>query len=65
MKETGTHRDDSLAKTDGASAAILCLIFRLVVTQSIIFQNYPTILPPMNIVCPLEEKKKQKTKSVF
>lgn len=48
-------RDDSLAKTNGTSATILCLIFRFVVTQSIVFQNYPTILPPMDVVCPLAE----------
>lgn len=49
------RRDHSLAKTDGSPTAIFCFIFRFVVTQSIIFQNYPTILPSMNIVCPLAE----------
>lgn len=69
QRGAGTHRDHSLAKTDGSPTAIFCFIFRFVVTQSIIFQNYPTILPSMNIVCPLgierRKEKGKKIKSVF
>lgn len=52
-----THSDDSLAETQGPSAAKLSLVLRLVVAQSVVLQNHPAILPAVDVVGPLQIKK--------
>lgn len=49
-----THSDDSLAEAQRASATVLGLVLRFVVTQGVVLQDDPAVLPSMDIVCPLE-----------
>lgn len=51
-----THSNDSFAKAEGTPAAVLRLILRLVVAQCVVLQNHPTVLPSMDVVCPLKHE---------
>lgn len=51
-----THSNNSFAKAEGTTTAILCLILRLVVAQGVVFQDHPTVLPSMDVICPLKNK---------
>lgn len=48
-----TYCDDCLTEAQRAPAAVLPFILRLVVTQSIVFQHNPSVLPPVYVICPL------------
>lgn len=48
-----SYRDDGFAEAQWAPAPILPLVLRLVITQSVILQHNPAILPAMDVVCPL------------
>lgn len=51
-----TYSNNSFAKAQGSTAAVLRLILGLVVAQSVIFQYNPTVLPAVDVVCPLKIK---------
>lgn len=51
-----THSNNSFAKAEGTPTAILRLILRLVVAQCVVLQSHPTVLPAMDVVCPLKNK---------
>lgn len=49
-----THSNYSFGQAEGTTAAILGLILRLVVAQGVVLQHHPTVLPSMDVICPLE-----------
>lgn len=57
IARNGTHSNNSFAKAEGTPTAILGLILRLVVAQCVVFQHHPTVLPAMDVVCPLKNKR--------
>lgn len=62
MKElNSTHSDNGFAEAEGTPAAVLGLILRLVVAQCVVFEDHPTVLPSMDVICPLREKEKKNT----
>lgn len=58
-RHPGSYRDDGFAEAQRAPAAVLPLVLRLVITQSVVLQHDPAILPAVDVVCPLwmEEKR--------
>lgn len=48
------YRDDCLAEAEGAAAAKLALMLRLIVAQGVLPQHHPPVLPAMNVVGPLQ-----------
>ena len=52
-----TYGDHSFSEAEGAPTAVLGLVLRLVVAKRVVFQHHPTVLPSMDVVCPLEKEK--------
>ena len=50
-----TYLYNSLLNADGTPAAISCIMLRLVVRHHSIFYHSVTVLPTMNVVCPLAQ----------
>lgn len=51
-----TYSNDGFAKAEGTTTAVLSLILRLVVAQGVVFQDHPTVLPSMDVICPLKNR---------
>ena len=49
----GAYHDERLAEEQRAAAAVLPLILGLVVTQRVVLQGHPAVLPAVDVVGPL------------
>lgn len=54
-----THSNNSFAEAERTTAAIFSLILRFVVAQGVVFQDYPSVLPSMDVICPLKMKERK------